>query len=51
MKILLCPNCHRYTMQNLCSMCKAECVPARPAKFSVEDKTGKWRRIYKRSHL
>ncbi|ODS42420.1 MAG: hypothetical protein MSIBF_03610 [Candidatus Altiarchaeales archaeon IMC4] len=45
MKIKKCPDCTGYTMRETCTRCKAKTVIAKPAKFSPEDKYGKYRRM------
>ncbi|MDD5133082.1 MAG: nucleolar RNA-binding Nop10p family protein [Candidatus Nanoarchaeia archaeon] len=46
-KIFKCPSCNNYTLQESCSKCKVKTLNPRPAKYSVEDKFGKYRRMYK----
>jgi len=46
--ILKCPVCGNYTLKSLCSKCNVKTVSSRPAKFSVDDKYGKYRRIAKK---
>ncbi len=38
-------------MHEICPNCKAKCVSAKPAKFSVEDKYARYRRAAKREEL
>lgn len=45
--ILKCVECGIYTLKDKCD-CGATTLDPRPAKFSIEDKWGKWRRIAKR---
>ena len=42
-----CVECGGYTLKNKCK-CGAKALDPRPAKFSIEDKWGKWRRIAKK---
>jgi len=44
--ILKCVKCNMYTLKDKCT-CSGEALDPRPAKFSIEDKWGKWRRIAK----
>ncbi|MBI5797648.1 ribosome biogenesis protein [Candidatus Woesearchaeota archaeon] len=48
--ILYCSHCKSYTMETLCKMCGAVTLSTKPAKFSIEDKWGKYRRVYKEEH-
>jgi H/ACA ribonucleoprotein complex subunit 3 len=41
--IMKCPSCEKYTMKDLCS-CGCKVTTPKPAKFSVEDKYGNYRR-------
>ena len=45
--IFKCDNCGKYTMNEKCS-CGGTAVTTRPAKYSPEDKYGKYRRIAKK---
>jgi len=47
MKIRKCKSCHRYTLQDSCPLCGGEIRVVFPAKYSPEDKYGKYRRILK----
>lgn len=44
MKILKCMKCNTYTLKPKCPKCKTKTVSIKPAKFSPEDKYGKYRR-------
>lgn len=44
-KILTCKNCHIYTMKSNCLKCKDKTIITKPAKFSLEDKYGKYRKL------
>jgi len=41
--ILKCENCGKYTMNEICA-CGGKSLTPKPAKFSVEDKYGSYRR-------
>ena len=41
--ILKCGNCGKYTMNKICK-CGGEALTPKPAKFSIEDKYGSYRR-------
>jgi len=45
--ILRCAQCGRYTLNNKC-VCGGKALDPRPAKYSVEDKYGAYRRIAKK---
>lgn len=45
--ILRCVQCGKYTLNNKCS-CGEEALDPRPARYSIEDKWGKYRRIAKK---
>ncbi len=49
LSILYCDTCKEYTIKEICS-CGTKTHTTRPAKFSVEDKYGHWRRIYKKEY-
>ncbi len=44
MKIVRCAKCNVYTLKSRCPKCKTKTIGIKPAKFSPEDKYGKWRR-------
>ena len=46
-EILKCPNCSDYTLKKQCPKCNIKTLTPKPAKYSIEDKTGHWRRKYK----
>ena len=48
-EILKCKKCNTYTLKKTCPKCKEKTITIKPAKFSIEDKYGKYRRIYKKS--
>ncbi|MBN4049223.1 nucleolar RNA-binding Nop10p family protein [archaeon AH-315-M20] len=41
--ILKCKSCNKYTMKKTCS-CGGNALTPKPAKFSIEDKYGSYRR-------
>ncbi|MCC7557004.1 MULTISPECIES: RNA-protein complex protein Nop10 [Methanoculleus] len=43
-RIRRCPHDRRYTLSDLCPVCGRPCRPAHPARFSPEDRYGKYRR-------
>tara|TARA_Y100000034_G_C6893729_1_gene411622 strand:+ start:784 stop:936 length:153 start_codon:yes stop_codon:yes gene_type:complete len=45
--ILKCVECRNYTLNSKCS-CGGKALDPRPAKFSPEDKWGKYRRLAKK---
>ena len=45
--ILKCTSCRNYTMKEECS-CGGKAVSAKPAKYSPEDRFGKYRRLAKK---
>ncbi|MGB9371373.1 MAG: RNA-protein complex protein Nop10 [Halobacteriota archaeon] len=40
--------CHGYTLEEKCRTCGQPTVTARPARFSPEDRYGRYRRMLKR---
>ncbi len=46
-EILICEKCHAYTMNKVCPKCNSKTITQKPAKFSIEDKYGKYRRMLK----
>ncbi|MBS3143662.1 ribosome biogenesis protein [Candidatus Woesearchaeota archaeon] len=48
--ILKCAKCGRYTLKQTCD-CSGKPLDPRPAKFSIEDKWGKFRRIAKKNDI
>ena len=44
-KMLKCPKCEKYTMEKRCSECKVDTVTVEPAKFNLDDKYAKYRRM------
>ena len=42
--IMKCPKCAKYTLKEKCPKCGASTIKPRPAKFSIEDKYGSYRR-------
>ena len=49
LSILYCSNCKKYTLKEMCS-CGNKTQTTRPAKFSPEDKYGRYRREWKKEH-
>ncbi len=49
--ILFCKGCDIYTLEEACPKCKSKTLSTKPAKFSPEDKWGKYRRIAKAESL
>ncbi len=47
--ILKCAKCGKYTMQTKC--CNKETINPKPAKYSVDDKYGSYRRKARRNDL
>ena len=47
MKILKCNNCDKYTLKHICQNCNSKTASVIPAKFSLEDKYGFYRRLSK----
>jgi len=43
-----CPSCNNYTMKIECENCRIETQLPKPARFSPEDKYGKYRRKLKK---
>ncbi len=43
--IFKCEMCNIYTMKDKCPKCNSKTINPKPAKYSMEDKFGKWRRI------
>ncbi|MDD5331346.1 MAG: RNA-protein complex protein Nop10 [Candidatus Nanoarchaeia archaeon] len=46
--MLYCKKCDIYTLKENCPKCKQKTMSNKPAKFSIEDKYGKYRRIAKK---
>ncbi len=49
LSILYCFVCKKYTLKEICS-CGEKALTTKPAKFSPEDKYGRYRREFKREH-
>jgi len=47
-EILFCKPCHIYTLKKECPTCKSPTITPKPAKYSPEDKYGKYRRMAKK---
>lgn len=46
-QILKCNKCNIYTLNNKCPNCSSITITNKPARFSLEDKYGEYRRKYK----
>ena len=46
-EILYCSKCDKFTLKENCT-CKNKTFSTKPARFSPEDKYGKWKKIYKK---
>ena len=44
-QILICNSCHTYTLKKICSKCKKKTNNPRPARYSITDNLGKYRRL------
>lgn len=47
--ILFCKKCKEYTLEEYCPKCHEKAIDSRPAKFSIEDKYGYYRRLTKKN--
>lgn len=47
MRILRCVKCKKYTMKEKCTQCGSDTREVLPAKFSPQDRYGKYRRMLK----
>jgi len=47
-EILKCPKCNNYTLKETCPEDGEKTLTPKPAKFSIQDKFGKYRREYKK---
>ncbi|NHI91353.1 MAG: RNA-protein complex protein Nop10 [Candidatus Lokiarchaeota archaeon] len=43
-----CPNCGNYTLKGLCPQCHTQTKNPNPAKFSLQDNYGEYRRKLKK---
>ena len=50
-EILFCKECYAYTLKKSCPICKTKTTTPKPAKYSPEDKYGKYRRIEKKKFI
>ena len=50
-KMHKCSSCGIYTIQEKCPKCGGDLNVIFPAKFSIEDKYGKYRRILKKEQM
>ncbi|HDN82925.1 MAG TPA: RNA-protein complex protein Nop10 [Candidatus Altiarchaeales archaeon] len=46
--ILRCPKCGRYTIKEICPICREKTITVKPPRFSPEDRYGKYRRMMKK---
>jgi H/ACA ribonucleoprotein complex subunit 3 len=51
MSIMLCQQCKKYTLKDNCPSCRKKTINPQPAKFSPEDKYGKYRRLQKKEEM
>ena len=49
--ILKCGDCGQYTMKKECSKCNTKTINPKPAKYSVDDRMAKYRRLAKKPEL
>lgn len=49
--ILKCSKCKSYSLEETCSKCSEKTILPKPAKFSLTDKYGKYRREEKKKEL
>ena len=47
-KLLKCVKCGEYTLKDICPRCGEKAINPKPAKFSPEDRYGKYRRMMKK---
>lgn len=48
-EILKCIKCGAYTLKDKCPKDGEKTITPKPAKFSIDDRYGKWRREYKKN--
>ncbi len=46
--LLKCSKCNEYTLKETCQICGGIAINPKPAKFSPEDRYGKYRRMLKK---
>ncbi|MCK4718199.1 MAG: RNA-protein complex protein Nop10 [Thermoplasmata archaeon] len=49
-RIHVCPNCGKYSLKEECMDCKVKTFEDLPARFSPEDRYGKYRRRLKKEN-
>lgn len=49
-EILKCFKCSTYTLKEFCPKCDSKTATTKPAKFSPDDRFGKYRRKYKQEY-
>ncbi len=47
-EILKCPKCNTYTLMESCPKCGEKTLSPKPARYSLQDKWGEWRRKAKK---
>lgn len=47
-EILRCPICLEYTLDKICPRCNIKPATPKPAKFSIDDPYGRYRRLAKK---
>ena len=50
-QIFFCKYCHIYTLKKECLNCNAKTENPKPAKYSEEDRFGKYRRLAKKEKI
>ncbi|MCL7412849.1 MAG: RNA-protein complex protein Nop10 [ANME-2 cluster archaeon] len=45
-----CAQCNNYTLKDICPLCGGSAINPRPARFSLEDRYGKYRRLLRSKH-
>ena len=45
---MFCRQCHTYTLKGKCEICGSETINPEPAKFSLKDEYGEYRRKMRR---
>ncbi|MHC1605291.1 MAG: RNA-protein complex protein Nop10 [Candidatus Methanofastidiosia archaeon] len=48
MRICKCKRCEKYTISEVCPYCGGEVFPAKPPRYSPEDRFAKYRRMWKK---
>ncbi|MFO7678027.1 MAG: nucleolar RNA-binding Nop10p family protein [Thermoplasmatota archaeon] len=50
-QILYCKTCKTYTLDYICARCKKPTIIKKPARYSPQDRLGKYRRELKKSNI